>query len=585
MKKPLTFLIVIAFYAWVLNAQTLTYTRVTSGLNVPEFEGGRSDCRMDDINMDGHVDILTVGDHSNPGFYGQYGIIVWFGDGQGNFTSYVNGNFGYGGIAVGDVNNDGLKDIGYGIHHNYSSTDLGDQLIEVVLGDGTGMNWTPWDDGLAEDGQDWGMFGTDFGDVDNDGDLDLVSISFGSGDGLHVYLNQGDGSWIHSFGYLNGNSDMLVEFGDFNKDGFLDYISSHASGTAFFGDGTGNFENKDNGLPILGSFDTRIGITTGDINNDGAKDIAFATYSGAVNVYCWDENNQIWVSFSSGLPTSGNYEFTRLSDMNSDGFTDIAAIGNQNIKIWLGDSQGNWTLDAQFSLGGNAGPQYMRTGGDIDHNGYPDLALLAEMGSWPSYQNEFFCYRESSPADSLWIMTLFPKGGEVFYPGSVQFIDWASEVPAGNVSFVKIEISHNGNSGPWWLIADSLPNNGRHQWNIPDFGSENVYLKLTVTDDVNEASVINHAPFQIIGNPTFLDENSKNNNVWIYPNPGINHFEIYNHQKVEKVQLSDIRGRIVFSLNKPENQEKISHLLPGIYFYQLWLNDGSVKTGKWIKIQ
>ena len=85
----------------------------------------------------------------------------------------MEGDLGYGGIAVGDANNDGYLDVGYGMHHNYSSTDLGDQLIEVALGNGTGQGWMPWDDGLATAGEDWGMFGTDFGDIDNDGDLDF----------------------------------------------------------------------------------------------------------------------------------------------------------------------------------------------------------------------------------------------------------------------------------------------------------------------------------------------------------------------------------------------------------------------------
>jgi len=585
MKKPLIILILVAFSTLFLSAQNLSYTRITNGLNMPEFEGGRSDCRFDDINMDGHPDIITMGDHGNPGIgSNQHGIIVWFGDGQGNFQNFMTGNLGYGGIAVGDVNNDGMKDIGYGIHHNYSSTDLGDQLLEVALGDGTGMNWTPWDDGLAEEGQDWGMFGTDFGDVDNDGDLDLVSISFGSGDGLHVYLNQGDGSWVHSFGYLNGNSDMLVEFGDLNKDGFLDFISGHESGTAFFGNGTGNFENKDAGLPVLGTFDTRMGISAGDINNDGATDLAFGGYSTGVHVYCWDENEQTWIDWSNGLPTTGAIDFTRICDMNSDGNADVVAISGQNIKIWLGNGQGNWTLDAQFSLGGNAGPQFLRCGGDIDHNGRPDIALLAEIGSWPSYQNEFFCFKESSSADSLWIEPAFPKGGEAFFPGSVQFIDWASEVPGGALSTIKIEISAFGPDGPWWLVAESLPNNGRHQWTVPNLGSDNVYLKFTITDDVNIATSMTRTAFQVIGNPTSVKENLKNTHVWIYPNPGNNHLEIYNHQKVEKIQLSDIHGSFVLSENKPQSQIEVSHLEPGVYFYQLWLNDGSVKTGKWFKI-
>ena len=152
----------------------------------------------------------------------------------------MGGDFGYGGIAAGDVNNDGLMDVGYAMHHNYSSSDFGDQLIEVALGDGTGLNWTPWDDGLATNGEDWGMFGTDFADIDNDGDLDIASISVGCCSGIHVYRNNLDGTWTQSFGFNAGNSSMIIQFGDINNDGAEDFIVDHESGTAYFGDGNGS---------------------------------------------------------------------------------------------------------------------------------------------------------------------------------------------------------------------------------------------------------------------------------------------------------------------------------------------------------
>jgi hypothetical protein len=583
-SKQFLFLIGMSLIMFISFAQPLTYTQLVTGLESPEFEGGRSDFCMDDINMDGNIDILTIGDHGSPNLgTNQHGICVWFGDGHGNFENFMTGNFGYGGIVSGDVNNDGFKDVGYGMHHNYSSSDLGDQILEVALGDGSGMNWTAWDDGLASNGEDWGMFGTDFGDVDNDGDLDLVSISFGSGAGLHVYLNQGDGSWLQSFGFLDGNSDMLVEFGDFNRDGYLDFIATHQYGTAYFGDGTGNFENIDTGLPVLGTFATRVGISVGDVNNDGAQDISFVNSAGGLEVWAWDENfTGSWINPSNGLPNSGGYDFTELADMNSDGFMDVVAIADENIKVWLGDGEFNWVPDTEFSLGTDAGPKGFRAGGDLDHNGRPDLVLLAETGNWPSYQNHLFCYKESSPADSLWIKPVYPKGNENYFPGTVQFIEWSAEVPARTSATVNIEISAYGPEGPWWLLAADIPNNGRHQWIVPETGSENCYFKFTLTDGLNSTSTITPDAFTIFGAPTSTVHN-RNTSIFVYPNPGTRQLYINTRETIHQFKLYDINGKCVIEHETPGNEIDVHDLPKGIYHYSIICYDGLVCSGKWIK--
>src|SRR4030095_12040864 len=174
-------------------AQIPSYTLDSNAFNAIQLDGGMVEMQFSDINSDGNVDLLTVGDHGSPFINtNQEGIMVFFGNGTGSgWTLSKTGDLGYGGIAVGDVNNDGFKDVAYGIHHNYSSTDFGDQLLEAVLGDGTGLNWIPWDDSLATAGETYGMFGTDLGDVNNDGLLDICSGSFGCCAGTHVYLNLG----------------------------------------------------------------------------------------------------------------------------------------------------------------------------------------------------------------------------------------------------------------------------------------------------------------------------------------------------------------------------------------------------------
>jgi len=565
----------------------LVYTRVTSGLDVPQFEKGFTDFAFDDINMDGHLDLLSVGDHGSPLFNSdQHGIMVWFGDGQGNFSLHMQGHFGYGGIAVGDVNNDGFKDVGYGIHHNYATTNFGDQLIEVVLGDGTGMNWTVWDEGLATNGETWGMFGTAFADFNNNGYLDLVSTAFGCCAGLHVYLNQADGTWVPSFGNTGGNSGLMVRVGDINNDGNMDFIANHQQGIAWFGNGNGGFTNNDSGLPTGTSFR---GIDVADVKNDGGTGLSFVNSSGGVEVYVWDDDIGTWVNFSENLPASGPYQLSQLFDMNSDGFVDVLAYGNRQFQLWLGDGTGNWAPDASFTLTGTPGnARALRVGGDFDNNGYPDLVILSQelSGGWIQFdQSRLYVFFEDSEADSLWVMAHHPKGHEKFHPGSVRFIEWISAVPENIPSMVKIEISAFGPEGPWWLVADSLPNNGRHQWTVPEIGSHECYLKLTVQTEENESMHITQLPFTIFGEPTAAGTPLDNKIALasLLPNPGSGIVEITSSQKIDMLTLYNSLGEKVAEIKKPGRLINLEYLPAGLYIYQLFFEDGNKVSGKWLR--
>lgn len=577
------FLAMLLFPSAAFLQNELYFIRLSNGLDEPEFEKGRTDFALSDINMDGHVDILSIGDHGSPNFNSdQHGIMVWFGDGLGNFSLHMEGNFGYGGIAVGDINNDGFKDVAYGMHHNYSGVAFGDQLIEAALGDGTGMNWTPYDVGLATAGESWGMFGTDLADVNNNGLLDLVSISFGCCNGIQVYLNQGDGSWEHSFGAWGDNSGMIVQFADFNNDGMMDILASYQHGTTFFGDGTGNFSRNDNGLPIPAGWSLN-GVSAADVNNNGADEIAFTNSNGGVHVYAYDTLSGSWENISGNLPVSGNYHFTQLVDLNSDGFVDLLAYGNRELQAWLGDGQGNWTADFSTTTTGQMGNgRTLRSGGDFTNNGYPDIVLVTQEGTWISSKNYLYVYANDATADSLWIRPLYPKGNERFHPGSMRFIKWASQVPQNETSTVSLYLSAYGIQGPWDIIAENIPNNGSHQWTVHDKASDNCYLKLVVQTENDTVTTITENPFTLLGQPTSIAEN-QNQYIDLWPNPGRRNIWIQGSNGVNHLTMMDIFGKVLINKLVRSNEIDISHLPKGVYIYQIQRENGQIHTGKWIK--
>jgi len=485
-----------------MESRAISYVESSTGLSSPQWDGGRCEVEMADVNLDGRVDLVTIGDHGSPYVNsGEHGIMVYFGDGSGAWQVFMNGDFGYGGIAVGDVDNDGLPDVGYAMHHNYSGVDFGDQLIEVALGDGTGRNWTPWDDGLASQGESYGMFATDLGDVDNDGDLDIAATSFGGGNPLMVYLNNGDGTWTFSTSLSGGNPDEIVFFGDINKDGNLDIATSYQNGSIFFGSGDGQFYDAEYNLPTGGIFGHG-GLSIGDVDGDGGMDLAYV--SGGVKVWIFDEVDSLWVDFSGNLPGGGNYDLTQLCDMNADGFCDVLAAGSGHVTVWTGNGRGTWSEAASYinSHDSDSPFEAFRAGGDADHNGFPDIVHVTEEGGAFNSRNHIRFYRETSSPSILTIMPTFPRGGEVVAGGSARFTDWLSGVPGAAASAVRIELSTTGSSGPWATMGDSLPNNGRLQWMVPSgLTSVECFVKYTVRTLQDSAVAVTPGPFTIDDGP------------------------------------------------------------------------------------
>jgi hypothetical protein len=568
-----------------MTADALEYIDASpSGPEFPEWEGGDTVLRFADIDSDGHPDLLSIGDHGSPYINtDQHGIMVYFSDGAAGWSIHMEGNFGYGGIAVGDVNNDGLLDVGYGMHHDYGSNDVGDQLIEVALGDGTGTSWIPWDDGLASNGESYGMFATDFADIDHDGDLDLASNSFGCCNGVHVYRNNGDGTWTQTWESVGGNADAFLCFGDVNGDGHPDIAAYHEHGTIWLGDGSGGFTRADAGLPGAGSIGLP-GVSLGDVDGDGCADLSFIRDEG-VYVYTWMDDH--WEEASNGLPTSGDHDISYLWDMNLDGFVDVVAMADGQITVWTGDGSGNWTLaGGSVHEPGNAS-RALEVGGDIDHNGYPDIALLQKEGSWPSDRNYLYVLRESSTPAARFVAMQFPRGNETFLIGSVQTIRWSAAQIGGEPATIDLDLSATGPDGPWTPIAADIPDGGHRQWIVSGPPSGSAHIRITLKQGEESTATISR-PFRMLSsNPAGVTARTPTAapgvRLKIVPNPvdEASHLRIEvvrgsrSGAQVQHLTIHDTRGRLVRRLPLVQGKmrlewdgtDEFGHRVPaGTYF-------------------
>jgi hypothetical protein len=500
------FLCVMTLGPWMtqsnLQASTLpttdqiTFVEKSTGLDTPAKEGGYTELELYDVNQDGNPDIVSLGDHGNP-YIGtqEHGIMVWLSNGDGTWTVHQNGDFGYGGCALGDLNLDGHPDIVWGIHHNYGPVGFGDTLIGAALGDGTGANWTGWATGLGSGGETYGMFATDLADFNNDGLLDIVCQSFGYGNSYHVYQNNGDGTWTHRWAYAIGNTNNDLKACDINADGNMDFIGTIANTYVYLGDGTFNFTLSQNGLPA----GTALGLDCGDVNGDGCVDLIIAYDNLGVRCYLYDKSTNSWSSASSGLPTSGDYN-VQCGDLNGDGLLDILAYSGTTAHTYLGDGSGDWTSDATFTVGSPGDYSALRIDGDFDHDGREDVLIQVNQGTWPTDLNTLRAFSPWSEPTALSVFVKSPHGGETFKGNSVRVIRWLSAVPpAQGVSTVDIQLSLTGPSGPWQTLASDIPDNGWYQWNVAGSGSTHCRIKVTVHTNSSSASAISPADFTIIG--------------------------------------------------------------------------------------
>lgn len=251
-----------------------------------------------------------------------------------------------GGVAVGDINNDGLADI-------YFTSNLKDNKLYLNKGD------FKFED-ITEQAQIKGSFGWTTGvtmvDINADGWLDIYVCKSGKGKAENrqneLFVNNKNGTFTEAsaqYGLNFSGYSTQASFFDFDKDGDLDmFLLNHnvspvntnnpekfkTKQDEFVGDklyrnDSGKFTDISKEAGIIGNLlGFGLGVSVGDLNQDGWPDIYVAN-DYVEHDYLYYNNGD--GTFTEGLKASikhiPNFSMgTDIADFNNDGLLDIMSL-------------------------------------------------------------------------------------------------------------------------------------------------------------------------------------------------------------------------------------------------------------------
>ena len=252
-----------------------------------------------------------------------------------------------------------------------------------------------------------------FGDMDDDGDLDLVildsgsSLLFGSGGKPRLYYNDGAGNFTEETGSgwnpPTKKAHMDVQLVDIDGDWDLDFVgacrASNSGGNHYVlvNDGGGNFSDQSSLLPVTSS--NCYEIELGDLDGDGDLDLFFVSLSGFSEGVVRNDLAGGTLSFNTipGLLGGDDDNEIVLFDADNDGDYDsfVGSLGGTE-KLWKNQGNGSFVASPS-SIEIIADPTLDMTAADLDNDGDYDLITAQGEGA---LNRENKLYINSGPADT-----------------------------------------------------------------------------------------------------------------------------------------------------------------------------------------
>lgn len=383
----------------------------------PEFALGSSETTAGDLNGDGMLDIVVANGRSGNALP----IQVLINDGaalQGESIGFAP----TADVSINDFDGDGDLDL-----YLANRSEQPDQLL---FNQSTEPPSSAWPVVFRDSGQSLGQWyseDAELGDVDGDGDLDLLVANYRPDAPNNLWLNDGTGMFTRSESPLDSFSTNGVELGDLDGDGDLDafFKGRRGANLVWMNDGHGVFTDSGQRLgnspghdadlidvdgdgdldAITMNFDSPGGLwindgsgmftdsgqklgdssgrraTTGDVDGDGDIDLILLNVPGKADELLRNDGHGVFTS--TPLPIdSENVHLYALGDVDGDLDLDLLVTFQNNIEnqLWLNDGTGEFTRTDQRLSTLNARRPNMA---DLDGDGHLDL-IIANTANQPS---------------------------------------------------------------------------------------------------------------------------------------------------------------------------------------------------------
>lgn len=549
----------------------IQFTDMTSILPRQNFHSGVA-IGISDMNGDGLDDIIRL--------YMNDTIHIAFQQANGTFTETMYNNprptFEPWSMCIGDVDQDGYNDILYGLNG----------MAQLFKSDNATSFTRTNVSGLAY------IFsqGTNFADIDNDGDLDIfVCNDVGTS---MILLNDGSGNFTNGAGTINLNtspsSDNSGNYAsmwcDYDDDGDIDlYITKCRQGVTdptdprrinqlFRNNGNGTWSEVGLAAGVASGWQGWVS-DFGDFDNDGDFDLVIMNHDAEVELMRNNGNGTFTnVTIGSGLEgnTLGFAEIQcSFRDFNNDGWVDLLVSGSQH-RMYVNNGDGTFTLDINaFNYASNWMHSYAI--GDLNGDGFLDL--------YAGYGNIYNGF--STRDDKLWMNAA--NSGNNYAMFNLQGVQ-------SNLNAIGAKIKLYG---PWGVQVREVRSGegyGIQNSFIQHFGLgtatyfDSVYVYWpSGTIDLIRWTPSNQVITIVEGTQNGTNEIAKHP-VRIFPNPlnGESTLRIITPAAVQQLELYDASGRAVMLMPVVGISDyltiPIEGLGAGVYLLTIKYSDGLVQT-------